>query len=172
MDDGDMMCHPILVLPFLQDFDVANARVGAERNPLKTEVIHCVNDLDAAQWRIRDVQNMAQVTTVTECKHFANNLPGHPCSSWMFSSSRSKGDTGLRRTDSFAKSPRKANASHNQTAPNERDPTVRDFDGCRDSNEQLVREAMSSSSGIAVSVSESPWSWSPGPQSRRGTCPQ
>ena len=24
MDDGDIMCHPILV-PFLQDFDVANA---------------------------------------------------------------------------------------------------------------------------------------------------
>ena len=35
MDDGDILCHPILVLPFLQDFDVANARVGAERNPLK-----------------------------------------------------------------------------------------------------------------------------------------
>ena len=35
MDDGDIMCHPILVLPFLQDFDVANARVGAERNPPK-----------------------------------------------------------------------------------------------------------------------------------------
>ena len=117
----------------------ANARVGAERNPLKTEVIHCVNDLDAAQGRIRDVQNMAHVTTVTECKHFANILPGHPCSSWMFSSSRSKGDTGLRRTDSFAKSPGKAIASQKQIAANERDPTVGDFDGCRDSNEQLVR---------------------------------
>ena len=34
------MCHPVLVLPFLQVFDVANARVGAERNPLKTEVIY------------------------------------------------------------------------------------------------------------------------------------
>ena len=42
MDDGDIMCHPILVLPFLWDFDVANARVGAERNPLKTEVIYNV----------------------------------------------------------------------------------------------------------------------------------
>ena len=40
MDDGDIMCHPILVLSFLQDFEVANARVGAERNPLKTEVIY------------------------------------------------------------------------------------------------------------------------------------
>ena len=53
MDDG-IMCHPILVLPFLQDFDVANARVGAERNPLKTEVICYVSDLNAAppEWRV------------------------------------------------------------------------------------------------------------------------
>ena len=43
MDDGDIMCHPILVPSFLQDFDVANARVGAEWNPL-----HSVNDPDAA----------------------------------------------------------------------------------------------------------------------------
>ena len=59
--------HPILVLPFLQDFDVANARVGAERNPLKTQVIYCANDLDAApfEWRIRDVENVANVSTVT-----------------------------------------------------------------------------------------------------------
>ena len=46
---------------FCRDFDVANARVGAERSPLKTEVIHCVNDLGVAppEWRIADVQNMA-----------------------------------------------------------------------------------------------------------------
>ena len=36
MDDGDMMCHPILVPSFLQEFDVANTRVGAERNRLNT----------------------------------------------------------------------------------------------------------------------------------------
>ena len=47
-DDGDIRCHPILVLPFLQDFDVANARVEAERKPLKTEVIYDVDNLDAA----------------------------------------------------------------------------------------------------------------------------
>ena len=68
MDDGDIMCHRILVPSFLQEFDVANARVGAERNPQKTEVINYVNGLDAAppEWRIRDVQNTAKVTTVTE----------------------------------------------------------------------------------------------------------
>ena len=48
MDDGDIMCHPILVPSFLQEFDVAIARVGAERNPVKTEVIYYGNDLDAA----------------------------------------------------------------------------------------------------------------------------
>ena len=59
MDDGDIMCHPVLVLPFLQDFDVANARVGAERNPLKTEVIYHVNDLDASppEWKNGDVRS-------------------------------------------------------------------------------------------------------------------
>ena len=61
-DDGDIMCHPTLVLSFLQDFEVANARVGAERNPLKTEVIYHVDDLDAAplEWSIGDVQSMAK----------------------------------------------------------------------------------------------------------------
>ena len=44
-----------------------NAKVGAVRNPQKTEVIYHVNDLDAAPlgWSIRDVQNMAKVYTVT-----------------------------------------------------------------------------------------------------------
>ena len=54
------MCNPILVLPFFfRTFDVANAIVGAERNPLKTEVIHCANDLDAAppEWKISDVRS-------------------------------------------------------------------------------------------------------------------
>ena len=64
--DGDIMFHPILVLPFLQDLDVANARVGAERNLLKTEVIHCVNDLDAAppEWNIGDVRSLAKTFAV------------------------------------------------------------------------------------------------------------
>ena len=68
VDGGDTMCHPILVLPFLQDLDVANARVGAERNPLKTEVICCVNDLDAAppEWNIGDVRSLAKTSAVTD----------------------------------------------------------------------------------------------------------
>ena len=33
MDDGDILCHPIMVPSHLQEFDIANAKVGAERNP-------------------------------------------------------------------------------------------------------------------------------------------
>ena len=61
------MCHPTLVLPFLQDFDDANVRVGDERHPLKTEVIYYVNDLDAAppEWSIGDVRSLAKISAVT-----------------------------------------------------------------------------------------------------------
>ena len=66
MDDGDIMCHPILVPSFLKEFDVANARVGAERNPLKTEVIYYVNDLDAApaKCRVGVVRSVAKTSAV------------------------------------------------------------------------------------------------------------
>ena len=68
MDDSDIMCHPILVPPSPQDFDVANGRDGPERNPLKTEVIHYVNDLDAAppEWKNGDVRSLAKTSAVTD----------------------------------------------------------------------------------------------------------
>ena len=68
MDDGDIMCHPILVLPFLHAFDVAKARVGAEWNHQKTEVIYDVNDLDAAppEWRIGDVWSLTKTSAVAD----------------------------------------------------------------------------------------------------------
>ena len=67
MDDDDIMRHPVLMLPFLQDFDVANGRVGAKRNPLKTEVIYNVNDLDAAppECKVGDVRSLAKTSAVT-----------------------------------------------------------------------------------------------------------
>ena len=67
MDDGDIKCRPTQVLSFLQDVNVANARVGAEQNPLKTEVIYYVNDLDTAapEWRIGDVRSLAKTSAVT-----------------------------------------------------------------------------------------------------------
>ena len=41
---------------------------GAERNPLKTEVIWYVNDLDAVppEWRTGDVQSLAKTSAVTD----------------------------------------------------------------------------------------------------------
>ena len=65
-DDGDILCHPILVPSYLRDFDDANDKVGAERNPQKTEVIYYAADLDAAlsEWKIDDVRLHASVSTV------------------------------------------------------------------------------------------------------------
>ena len=53
LDDGDSLCHPELVLPYLEASDTANVQIGAERNRQKTEVIFYVADLDAAPpgWR-------------------------------------------------------------------------------------------------------------------------
>jgi hypothetical protein len=35
LDDGDILCDPRLVLPFLTCFDTANAKPGAERSVAK-----------------------------------------------------------------------------------------------------------------------------------------
>ena len=51
MDEGDIMSYPVPVPPYLP-------KVGAERTPQKTEVIHNLDDLDAAppEWKIDDVR--------------------------------------------------------------------------------------------------------------------
>ena len=56
------------MLSFLQDFDVANAGVVAERTPLETEVIYYVDDLDAAppEWRSGDVRSLTETSAVTD----------------------------------------------------------------------------------------------------------
>ena len=61
------MCHPILVPSYLQEFDEANKKVGAEQNPQKTEVICFIEDLDAAppERKVDDVQRTAAVSIVT-----------------------------------------------------------------------------------------------------------
>ena len=65
LDGGDILCHPILVLPYLQAFDTANDEIGAERNPQKPEVIHYVTDLEAApvEWQINDLGPLASVSS-------------------------------------------------------------------------------------------------------------
>ena len=64
-EDGDIQCHPILVLSYLQAFDTANVKIGAERSPQNTEIMHKVPDLDAAplEWTIKEVRPLASVTT-------------------------------------------------------------------------------------------------------------
>ena len=74
LDDGDILCHPLLVPPYLQVFDTASAKIGAERNPQKSEVIHHVQNLDAAlfEWRISDVRPL---TSVSRTAHGNVTLP-------------------------------------------------------------------------------------------------
>ena len=66
MDDGDIMCQTIVVPSHVQEFNVAIAGVGAERNPENTEVIYYVAALDTAppEWKIDDVKKMAAASTV------------------------------------------------------------------------------------------------------------
>ena len=46
IDDGDILCRPILVSSYPQALDTANVKNwGAERNPQKTEVIYYLPDL-------------------------------------------------------------------------------------------------------------------------------
>jgi hypothetical protein len=48
LDDGDILCDPSLVAPYLEAFDQANPCVGGERNVPKTEVIYyaCNEDVE------------------------------------------------------------------------------------------------------------------------------
>ena len=66
IDDGDILCHQILVPSYLHELDDANDKVGAERNPQKTEIIYCVAELDAAppEWKIDEVRLHPSVCTV------------------------------------------------------------------------------------------------------------
>jgi hypothetical protein len=67
LDDGDIMCDPQLVLPFLECFDVANAGPGAVRNTAKTEVIFYVDEVTLAarttEWHIDAIRGLAKVMT-------------------------------------------------------------------------------------------------------------
>ena len=65
VDDRDILCHPILVPSYLQEFDDANDKIGAVRNPQKTEVIYYVADLAAAppEWKVDEVRKLASVST-------------------------------------------------------------------------------------------------------------
>ena len=65
VDDGDILCHPILVPSYLQEIDDAHDKIAAERNPQKAEVIFYVADLAAAppEWKVDEVRKLASVST-------------------------------------------------------------------------------------------------------------
>ena len=53
------------VSPYLQAIDAANAKIGAERNQQKTEVIYYISDVDntPSDWKISEVRALAAVDT-------------------------------------------------------------------------------------------------------------
>ena len=67
MDDGDILCHPRLVVPYFRSFDSEDGQVGGERNRSKSEVIYYVDqqtlDAHAAEWQVPTVQQLAAVST-------------------------------------------------------------------------------------------------------------
>ena len=40
LDDGDILCHPVLVAPYLKAFDGVNVRVRSQRSRLEQDVIY------------------------------------------------------------------------------------------------------------------------------------
>ena len=70
IDDGDTPRHPTLVLSYQQAFDTADTKIGAEREPQKTEIICYVGDVDAAppEWSINDVRPFALSNCVRTLK--------------------------------------------------------------------------------------------------------
>ena len=65
LDDGDILCHPVLASPYLQAFDMANVRTDAERNQQKADVVYYVSDLDTAppDWKIKEFRPLTSVYT-------------------------------------------------------------------------------------------------------------
>jgi hypothetical protein len=70
LDDGDILCHPILVWPYLMAFDEANVKVGAVRNRLKTEVLYYSTrvalEQHAEEWQLERVRAAAKVSLASE----------------------------------------------------------------------------------------------------------
>ena len=70
LDDGDILCDPRLVVPYLQAFDRVNPQVGGERNILKTEVVYYADVAAMGQhssmWRLDEVRQLATVVMASE----------------------------------------------------------------------------------------------------------
>jgi hypothetical protein len=70
LDDGDILCHPFLVLSYLTAFDVANNEIGAERNVQKTEVIYYATgdelERHSGEWKLEQVWAKASVSLASD----------------------------------------------------------------------------------------------------------
>jgi hypothetical protein len=72
LDDGDVLCDPRLVVPFLQCYDAADARVGGARNRAKTKVLYLTDtdtlEANAVAWRLPEVRMLAAVGTIEDAE--------------------------------------------------------------------------------------------------------
>ena len=70
LDDGDILCHPSLVLSYIDAFDVANEKIGAVRNRSKTEVLYYATPetlgRNTVQWQVEQVRTKATVQLAAE----------------------------------------------------------------------------------------------------------
>ena len=70
LDDGDILCDPVLVRPLLEAHDHADHAVGGQRNKSKTEVIYFADDATLASheaaWQLGAVRQMASIRTAAD----------------------------------------------------------------------------------------------------------
>ena len=70
LSDGDILCDPRLVIPYMAYFDVENPKVGAERNIPKTKVLYLADaatmEANAVEWRLDEVRAVATVMSADE----------------------------------------------------------------------------------------------------------
>ena len=66
LDDGDILCDPSLVLPYLEAFDRLNPSIGGVRNVAKTEVLYYASQDDLDQhgvaWQVERISTLAAVS--------------------------------------------------------------------------------------------------------------
>ena len=70
LDDGDILCHPLLVRAMLECHDRADGDCGGQRNRSKSEVLYYVDDATlerhAREWQLAAVRELADVSTAAE----------------------------------------------------------------------------------------------------------
>ena len=82
LDDGDVLCDPQLVVPFLRSFDACNSTVGGERNTAKTKVFYYADtatmETNSVAWRLDEVRALASLGTADEAEPTLGVVTGSP----------------------------------------------------------------------------------------------